>query len=147
MSGEDSFDVPYRIHAGSYYHTEAAPEGKDGKAVILWLRDYNGDGKPLEFALFDALACMGLPTTLIGYSEKQDKVIQYAARLRNTDKPVESTHWIDYLFSKKPVKPGYWKYEIDYQGRGGSLDKYEVHYNRETEGFEGTLVSIAGDTN
>lgn len=147
MEGEDSFDVPYRIHAGCYYHTEPAQKGKDGKAVVLWLRDYNGDGKPLEFALFDAVACMGLPTTLIGYSEKQDKVIQYAAKLRNADKSVQSTHWVDYLFSKKPVKPGQWKYEIDYRGRGGSLDKYEVHYNPESEAFEGTLVSVAGETN
>ena len=34
-----------------------------------------------EFVLFDAQACIGLATILIGYSERQGKVIQYL-RLR-----------------------------------------------------------------
>ena len=73
---EDSFDIPYRIHAG-YYHVPSVRAGQEGTPVIMWLRDYNGDGRAQEFALFDALACMGLPTTLIGYSESKDRVIQY----------------------------------------------------------------------
>ena len=50
-------------------------EGVEARPTILWLKDYNGDGKAFEFALFEAEACMGLQTTLIGYSEKQDRVI------------------------------------------------------------------------
>ena len=79
--GADEFDIPYKIHSGSYYHVAGVPAGREGKPTIMWLRDYNGDGQALEFALFDALACMGLQTTLIGYSERQDKVIQYPTRL------------------------------------------------------------------
>ncbi len=148
----DSFDIPYAIRKGYYYHVEgesAAPEGKEEepaltgkemKAQVMWLKDYNGDGKSLEFALFDAQACMGLLTTLIGYSEWQDKVIQYQVYLDVEGDDGHSTkllRWCDYLFSKEPLSPGSWKYEIDYRGRGGSLDKYEIRYNAQNEMFEG----------
>ena len=87
---------------------------------------------------------MGLSTTLIGYSERQDKVIQYETHLSIKDSKGKGSsrteHWVDYLFSKKPTAPGSWKYEIDYRGRGGSLDRYEVHYEKQSERFEGKLV-------
>jgi hypothetical protein len=47
----------------------------------MCLRDHNGDGDALEFALFDAPACMGLETTLVGYSRARDKVIQYYGKV------------------------------------------------------------------
>src|SRR5712692_1256667 len=142
----DEFDVPYRIKAGLYYHFAGVAKGKEGQPKIMSLRDYNGDGKALEFALFDAMACMGLETTLIGYSQRQDKVIQYSVQLAvngDNEKGTRVSHWCDYLFSEKPIGPGHWKYEIDCRGRGGSLDKYEVHYNSQTETFAGTYVWTA----
>lgn len=146
IEGEDSFDVPYRIHKG-YYHVGGVRRAQEGKPVIMWLRDYNGDGRALEFALFDALACMGLPTTLIGYSESKDRVIQYPVMVEISEGTKRSTRtllWPDYLFSQKPVRPGYWKYEIDYRGRGGSLDRWEIRYNRQQEAFEGRVAYIPG---
>lgn len=147
--GEDSFDIPYAIRKGFYYRVEGNPKkDEEVKPHLLWLKDYNGDGKALEFALFDAEACMGLATTLIGYSERHDKLVQYPIRLTaddGTKHPVEVLHWCDYLFSKKPTAPRYWKYEIDYRGRGGSLDKYEIRYNPQNEAFEGTLTSKTDD--
>ena len=47
----------------------------------------------------------------------------------------------DDLFAEKPVRPGYWKYEIDYRGRGGALDHYEIRYDAAAEVFRGTLHS------
>jgi hypothetical protein len=146
--GEDEFDIPYQIHSGSYYHVPGVPAGREGKPTIMWLRDYNGDGKRLEFALFDAMACMGLQTTLIGYSLRQDRVIQYPIHVVVEEKgkrSVEVRHWTDYLFSREPKRAGYWKYEIDYRGRGGSLDKYEIRYNRGAERFEGKVEYIEGE--
>jgi len=141
--GEDVFDIPYRIHAGSYYHVPGVAEGREGRPTVMWLRDYNGDGRALEFALFDAWACMGLDTALFGYSERQDRVIQYPVSLETTDtngkKHADVLDWADYLFSKEPIAPGLWKFQIDYRGRGGSLDSYEVRYNLQAERFEGTL--------
>ena len=141
--GEDEFDLPYRIKAGGYYHVGGTPEGHEGRPTIMHLRDVNGDGKALEFVLYDALACMGLETALFGYSERQDRVIQYPVSIETTGggKSVTQTlNWVDYLFSKEPAAPGRWKYEIDYRGRGGSLDRYEVRYNSRDERFEGAVT-------
>jgi hypothetical protein len=147
--GDDTFDIPYRIESGLYYHVAGVPKGKEGKPTIMWLKDYNGDGQAWEFALFDAIACMGLPTTLIGYSEAQDRVIQYPVELTITSGKKKSTRvapWVDYLFSQPPGKPGFWKYAIDYRGRAGTLDSYEVRYLPQEEKFTGRLTSTGDDS-
>ena len=141
---QDSFDIPYAMRENAYYHVEGrAHRNGERKARVMFLKDYNGDGKPLEFALFHALSCMGLPTTLIGYSEARDKVIQFPIRLDVMEGQKRSTDvslWADYLFARKPIKRGYWKYDIDYRGRDGPLAKYEIRYNEKAERFEGKLV-------
>lgn len=140
--GADSFDIPFRIRAGGYYHVPGRPAGREGRPAVMWLKDYNGDGRAHEFALYDAWACMGLETTLIGYSERRDRVIQYPIRLTITGGQQASSEspWADYLFARRPVGPGRWKYQIDYRGRGGSLDAYDVKYDRDGERFEGSLA-------
>lgn len=147
--GEDVFDIPYRIRAGGYYYVPGVAEGREGRPTVMRLRDFNGDGRPFEFALYDALACMGLDTALFGYSERQDRVIQYPLSLETTHtdgtKVAEVLDWADYLFSKGPTAPGLWKFEIDYRGRAGSLDRYEVRYNVEAERFEGTLIQTTDE--
>ena len=147
--GTDNIELPYAIRRGYYYRVEIlTKKGVEAKPTIMWLRDYNGDGKPFEFALFEAEACMGLQTTLIGYSEKQDRVIQYPVSLEVIEGSKHSNSvsmWADYLFSKKPLGPGSWKYEIDYRGRAGSLDKWEVRYNATKERFEGRLIVVPGE--
>ena len=145
--GEDEFDIPFRIKAGGYYHVERTTAGNEGRPTIMRLRDYNGDGEELEFALYDALACMGLQTGLFGYSRKQDRVIQYPFHVESGDgvkQTREVLHWMDYLFAREPQAPGRWKYEIDYRGRGGSLDKHEIRYNPTLERFEGSIVYYVG---
>ena len=147
----DSFDIPYAIRKGYYYYVEDsgdALEGEEMRARVMWLKDYNGDGRALEFALFDAAYCMGLLTTLIGYSEWQDRVIQYQVYLEvegDEGHRTELLSWCDYLFSEKPTSPGQWKYEIDYRGRGGSLNKYEIRYDGQHEMFVGKLVWSADE--
>lgn len=138
----DSFDIPFRIRAGGYYHVPGRRHGREGRPVVMQLKDYNGDGRAHEFALYDAWACMGLETTLIGYSERRDRVVQYPIHLTITGGQQASSvsPWADYLFSRRPARPGRWKYQIDYRGRGGSLDTYDVKYDREGERFEGSLA-------
>ncbi|MGH9900809.1 MAG: hypothetical protein ACRD68_03115, partial [Pyrinomonadaceae bacterium] len=145
---QDSFDVPYRIHEGSYYRVPGVAGGREGRPAIMWLRDYNGDGKASEFVLFDAQACTGLQTTLVGYSASQDKVIQYPVELQvinGDNRAIEVRQWVDYLFSKTPAGPGRWKYEIDYRGRGGTLDRYEVRYDRRAEKFVGKAEELGDE--
>ncbi len=159
VANVDEFYIPYRILNGLYYDVPGVSKEAEGKPRLLALRDLNGDGIAAETAFFEAEACMGLPTTLIGYSPAQDKVIQYRADLQVTEYEfrmegkigggkrlsgprTETQLWIDYLFSKKPVQPGHWKYEIDYRGRGGCLDSYDVRYDPARERFVGTLTSL-----
>ena len=136
---EDTFDIPYRLEPGHYYAVPGKLTKGEGTPALLALRDLNGDGQALEAAFFDAQACMGLPTTLIGYSVKQDKVIQYPVELKNARGKAASRAWVDYLFWEKPAQAGYWKFDIDYRGRGGTLDSYEVRYDSAAEKFSGTL--------
>jgi hypothetical protein len=141
---EGGIDLPYQILAGSYYLVEHPGKSKEGKPTLLDLRDVNGDGRAQEFVLYDAFACMGLGTTLIGYSEKQDQMIQYPVFLTSEEdgeKTTDKLLWADYLFSKKPVEKGHWRYEIDYSGRGGCVDSYDVRYDAASESFKGTLRS------
>lgn len=143
-SSNDSLDIPYAIRKGFYYRVPGNPkETEEVKPVLLDLRDYNGDGNALEFTLYDALNCMVLRTTLVGYSPAKDKAVNYPVRLKTTfdGKPdTLVTCWPDRLFHEKPVRSGRWAYEVDYRGRGGTLDCYEVRYVPEKEAFEGTLV-------
>jgi hypothetical protein len=140
--GEDSFDLPFRIRAGGYYHVPGRRAGREGRPAIMHLKDYNGDGRALEFALYDAWACMGLETALIGYSERRDRVVQYPVHLtiRGGRERESVSPWADYLFARRPASPGRWRYQIDYRGRGGSLDSYEVSYDRRGERFVGSLT-------
>jgi len=105
----DRLDLPYAIRHGYYYYApKPARAGAQTRPTILQLRDYNGDGKATEFALFDALACMGLETTLIGYSESQDRVIHFPIQItiiEGGSRAVQSTYWADYLFSREPQRP------------------------------------------
>lgn len=141
--GADVFDLPYRIRAGGHYHVPATAEGREGRPALMRLRDLNGDGRAFEFALFDALACMGLETALFGYSERQDRVVQYAVRLETEyrgEKTTDVLNWVDYLFSREPAAPGRWRYEVDYRGRGGTHDVYDVRYDADAERFEGSVT-------
>lgn len=140
-SGENTLDLPYLIRRTGYYDVPRLDRNKEGKPVLMKLRDYNGDGRAHEFALFDAVACMGLPTTLVGYGAERDKLLQYRTELA-ADGERSTLYWVDYFFGQKPQRPGFWKYEIDYRGRGGNLDRYEIRYDIRREMFIGTLESL-----
>lgn len=132
--------IPYLIER-FFYQVPVINSKKEGKPQIMALQDFNGDGKAQEFALFDREACQGVDTTLIGYDEKHDKVIQYPVELNNNGK-TENVYWVDELFFKKPTSRGNCNYSIDYSGRGGTLDKYEVHYDKTHIKFVGSLRSV-----
>lgn len=152
---QDTFDLPFLIRAdqGLYRVPGVAPEA-EGKPVLLDLRDINGDGLALETAFYDAQGCMGLMTAALGYSLRQDRVIQYQTRLdvRSQDyeegrglvgpirRKVLREDWVQYLFDWKPKAPGYWKYQVDFSGRGGSKLDYEIRYDPSGELFRGILL-------
>jgi hypothetical protein len=131
-------DLPYMIRAGYYYSVPGGSSNVERKPRIMSLKDYNGDRFSHEFALFNAEACMGRDTTLIGYSIRRDKVIQYPITISDAEGK-RTVYWLDYLFSKKPISAGRWRYDIDYRGRGGTLDRFEVRFNDQNESFTATI--------
>lgn len=137
--GNDTIDIPYLIRGGYYYKVPNPGSKIERKPQIMALRDYNGDGRAQEFALFNAEACMGLGTTLIGYSVRQDRVIHYPIAVK-TPEGSSTQFWLDYLFSKTHIRPGYWRYRIDYRGRGGTLDKFTVRYDKSRERFTASVT-------
>ncbi len=144
----DTFDIPYSIQSGLHYPVPGVAEGNEGRPALLDLRDYNGDGSALEVPFFDAMACMGLQTALFGYSPRQDRVIHYPVELSITsgeDTTSGTLLWIDRLFRESPSGKGRWQYNIDYRGRGGTLDSYDIRYDPDQEKFTGTLVSVSGE--
>lgn len=139
FEGNDTIDIPYLIRGGYYYKVLNPSSKIELKPQIMALKDYNGDGRAQEFVLFNAEACMGLGTTLIGYSERLNRVIQYPVVVK-TPGGTATQYWVDYLFSKRPIRAGFWQYQIDYRGRGGTLDKFKVRYNRSTEEFAASVT-------
>ena len=81
----DEFRSLSRLSARILILFQVFERAAKGKPVLLKLRDLNGDGIATETAFFEAESCMGLPTTLIGFSVAQDKVIQYPAEIEETD--------------------------------------------------------------
>ena len=144
------FLIPFAIKNPRYdewmrYKATGGTRNKSGKAEIMYLDDYNGDGNKYEFPLFQQLNCMACFTTLIGYSQKQDIVIQYEIEyeLLYKDENEEDksqmvkTNWIDHVFNHKIDKNGKLEFSIDYSGRGGSIEKYSLFYDQKTELFKG----------
>jgi len=140
-SQEQTFYVPYKIR-GYFYHVDGPlDKNNEGKPKLLWLKEYNGDGEALEFALFDAYNCTIVETTLFGYSKSRDRVIQYPIHLiqhEGATVTVRDSPWLDRFMLQKPIKPGLWKWQ--YQYHKGGLTHFELRFNAAKEMFEGEVV-------
>jgi hypothetical protein len=135
----DSFDVPYRISPGLYRVDRPGRHG-EGTPTIIDLKDYTGDGRALEFALFDAQNCSVTKTSLIGYSIPQDRVIRYPIHLDEwAGEHNVTVFWLDDLFTHKPVTPGHWHYVKQYNS--GDESTYDIRYDTAKEEFTGTVRS------
>lgn len=137
---EDTFDIPYRI-ARRYYAVDGPTDKHDeGKPTILSLKDYNGDGEALEFALFEVENCTLVKTSLFGYSKAKDRAIQYPIHLIQTEGTgvtIRDSPWLDHFMLQKPIRPGVWKWE--YQYHVGGLTHFDIHYDPAREAFEGQV--------
>src|SRR5260221_7856055 len=144
-TGEDAFQLPYEVRAGGPYRSG----GRFGRPRLLELKDYNGDGVAAEFALYQTITCSDLLSSLIGYSQKQDRVIQYPIQVTfetyDHQVPSSTTNWAELLFATAPVAPGRWRFAEDHPGSYTNLAAHihfenEVWYRPATEAFEMTSV-------
>jgi len=135
---EDQFDIPYRIHR-KYYRVDPPLRTGEGKPVIIDLKDYNGDGQALEFAVFNAEGCSVVATQLIGYSQRQDRVIQYPIDLKGQwyEGRDPTLFWLDRFLLEKPTPEGVWKYSRHYNS--GDTATFEIRYDAVSERFRGTV--------
>lgn len=139
-SGEDTFDVPYRIESGHYYAVPGAGEGQEGTPRILDLKDLTGDGKALELCFYDSQACTDPSVAVIGFLEDQDRLVQYAVHLTEETGVGDPQTWIAGLFTHSPPAPGQYRHEVDERGRGGALCQYDVKFVPGNNRFEGSIA-------
>jgi hypothetical protein len=141
--GTDDYDskLPYRIAPDPYRVKGELKEG-EGTPEFLHLEDYNGDGQPLEVALFNAKHCVETEATILGYSAKQDRVLRYRFLLEKDEAMgggYLNLFWIANLISQKPDEPGHWKYEIDRRATDGFVEVIDLRYDPAQEIFRGKI--------
>ncbi|HTF81880.1 MAG TPA: hypothetical protein VL947_09150 [Cytophagales bacterium] len=129
---------------GGLYHADNATDSSDGPAQILYLKDYNLDGKALEFAIYENTSCASTLSSLYGYSPRQDRIIAFPLEYHVTHEAPQHQveehvgSFIERLFLQTPSKYPI-TFSMDYRGRGGMIEHYKVDYDKDCETFEVTL--------
>ncbi|MFX3625846.1 MAG: hypothetical protein ACN6I4_00670 [bacterium] len=152
-TGSNIFSIPFSIASkkhktaisGLKYHTIGGDEIKDGMAEVIHFDDFTGNGKKLEFALHHQIGCVTCQSTLIGYDDKSDSLINYKIVLKEVDTDsaqkksnFTESYWVSEVFTLRP-KNGMYIFAKDYRGRGGTLNYFEVKFNEEIRFFEGNM--------
>lgn len=132
----DLFDIPYRIESGHYYAVPGVPAGTEGIPKLIELRDIDGDGSLLEFALYEMPACTGPDTFVFGYDVRQDRVVHYPAYL-TIDGRHELQSGLDQFFCQKPVEPRHWIYRLYYNA--GQECAFDIRFLPVRGRFEGSV--------
>lgn len=144
ITAQDEYDVPLRIRPGYFYEVPGPLEGGEGKPHILALHDFNDDGKALEFAFYYMESCNGPLTMLMGYSERQDRVITYEFLLK-PGSPWERPgprEWMYRVTFRKPIEKMHWRYIDEYNS--GARIEYDFRYQPDRERFQGEERQVGG---
>ncbi len=113
---EHGFPIPFQVPNGSYY-VPRPDENKEGVPKILNLRDLTGEGVAGQFVLFEYEACAISLTSLLGYSRRSDRAVQYGVKTSTEDGQSVVRSWVEQVFGEKPVSPGHWDF-IWWPGHG-----------------------------
>jgi hypothetical protein len=144
LGAGDEYDVPLRIRPGYYYEVRGPLKGGEGKPHILALHDFNGDGKALEFAFYVMESCNGPLTMVMGYSQRQDRVIAYQFSFNPAlpSEPAGPRAWMYRFTFRKPIDKMHWHYVDDYNS--GARIEYDFRYLPDRERFEGVERQVGG---
>lgn len=108
VGARDSFQIPFFV-SNDYYHVPRPNASGRGTPEILHLQDFTGDGELAQFVLFMYDACGIVSTSVLGYAQQSDRVVQYPVEVTDAGgKHVES--WVEQIFATKAVQPGRWKF-------------------------------------
>lgn len=106
---DGSFAVPYFTNAGFYY-VPHSDKKRMGKPLLLHLQDLTGEGIAGQFVLLDHVVSGIAAGSVLGYSVKSDKAVQYPVQVtQNKFNPVVE-NWAIQVFDRKPSPAGYWKF-------------------------------------
>jgi TPR repeat protein len=112
-AAEDIFLLPFLVTSPSYYSIPQLNSKKEGKPVILTLRDLTGQGVAAAFVLFAYQACGIASTSVIGYSQQSDTVVQYPVEVVQSGQEPIIGIWVEQIFGWDPVRPGHWDFTWD----------------------------------
>jgi hypothetical protein len=146
LTAIDQYPIPFWIRSGFVYEVPGQLKQGSGKPHILALQDFNGDGKALEFAFYVMESSNGPLTMVMGYSERQDRVIVYEFVLqdKSSDKPAVAQSWMYRFAAQRPIAPMHWQYSECYNS--GWREEWDFRYIPDRERFEGTTLKAAGCT-
>ena len=123
-----AFAIPFFTYSGFYYVPHADKDRK-GKPLLMRLQDMTGEGVAGQFVLYDHVASGIAAGSVVGYSFRSDRAVQYAVeRTQNRFDPVVQL-WAVQVFDRKPERAGYWKFTWEVgHGEWEWIDE-EVHFD------------------
>lgn len=134
MYEDAGFPIPFLVANGNYYVPRVSAN-KEGVPVILNLRDLTGEGIAGQFVLFEYEACAISLTSVLGYSPKSDRAVQYGVERPTESGKPEVVPWVEQVFGAKPIRPGYWDFTWE-PGHGAEGSVHErVSFDRKKQVF------------
>lgn len=113
-----SYSVPFFTWDGPYY-VPHPDKNHEGTPILLYLRDFTGEGVAGQFALFNHVASGISSGSVFGYSPISDRAVQYPVELTHGKfRPVIQSSATQ-IFETEPISPGYWKFTWE-AGHGSS---------------------------
>jgi len=109
---EDRFSLPFWVSKDAY-EVPHPDKNNEGTPHILKLRDLTGEGIEGQFLLFEYQACGAPVASILGYSSRTDKVLQYRYQQRFNSDPLKSGFWLSQTFRMKQRRPGLWAHTWD----------------------------------
>ena len=106
------------------------------------LRDLTGEGVAAEFVLFMYEACGVAATSVLGYNQESDRVVQYPVKIVRHSEESKTQVWVGQIFAEKPLRSGYWDFTWD-PGHGANVKIHEqVSFDRARQLFVNKQVRI-----
>jgi hypothetical protein len=100
------FEIPFYVSKG-HYHVPPPDAKKEGKPAIMMLRDLTGEGVAGQFVLFDYVNCGGAAGTVVGYSPRSDRAMQYSVEIITGDDKPKTELWAERIFETRRIRSGY----------------------------------------
>jgi hypothetical protein len=103
------FEIPFFV-PNSHYHVPRPDAKREGKPAIMILRDLTGEGVAGQFVLFDYVNCGGASGSVVGYSPRSDRAVQYSVEIITGAEKPKIQLWAEQIFETRRIRPGQWDF-------------------------------------